>query len=59
MTDKVITLTVTPREIEIILTGLNELPHKISADPFIKIKHQVVTQLQEQTKPKESDDKKE
>jgi hypothetical protein len=46
MQDKNITLSLKLTEVETILEGLNELPHKKVADLFLQIRHQTTIQLQ-------------
>lgn len=48
MTDKTITLTLTPQDVNIILAGLLELPAKVSLEVIGRVKQQGDAQMQEQ-----------
>lgn len=51
MTEKTITLTLTPQDVNIILAGLLELPAKVSLDVIGRVKQQGDEQMKEpQTK---------
>jgi hypothetical protein len=53
MNEKNITLILSPDEVNKILDGLNELPHKHVADLFQKIRLDAIKQLQEK-KPEDN-----
>ena len=54
MTDKTLTLTLTPQDVNIILAGLLELPAKVSLDVIGRVKQQGDAQMQEPQPAEES-----
>ena len=54
MNEPIITLTLTPAEVNIILAGLLELPAKVSLDVIGRVKQQGDAQMQEPQPAEES-----
>jgi tetrahydromethanopterin S-methyltransferase subunit G len=52
MEEKTVTLTVTAQEFNIIMAGLSELPHKVSANVIAALSKQVQEQVNPDGTPK-------